>query len=177
MSDDRKKKIIAKGRYEKVISFDDHFYITNLKQRICVMPYTISNNGLIDQMGVIKDFNAFSEKFDYTLINGYVSEDDHTDLVAANRLIYEILGSNVTSANNWMYLGTLTNTLLSNSEIKLYCVNITDVTILTDKEIQEVKKERNFEMVPTNKVVTSNDSLFLSAYLRLLNYFYVNSLK
>ena len=171
------KKIVYQGKYEDVISINDHFYIISKKQKVCVLPYTISSKGLLDKIGVLKEINIITDRYDYTLINGYVSEDDGTNLVTANRLMYEIIGSNVKKADLWMYLGNVYNKMTSDSEVKLYCVNLTDVSIVEDDEIKEIKKERKFAMVDSNKVVTSDDTLFLAAYLRLLNFFYVNSLK
>jgi hypothetical protein len=171
------KKIVMSGKYEDVLSIDDHFYTVSKKQRLCVIPYTISGHGLLDELGVIQSKNILSERLDYTLINGYLNEDDSTDLVAANRLIFEMIGSNVAKAENWMYLGSLYNKMTSESPVKLYAVNLTNITIVGDKEVEEHKKEQNFKMLESNKVVTTDDTLLLASYLRLLNYFYINSLK
>jgi len=171
------KKIVYQGKYEDVISINDHFYIISKKQKVCVLPYTISSKGLLDKIGVLKEINIITDRYDYTLINGYVSEDDGTNLVTANRLMYEIIGSNVKKADLWMYLGNVYNKMTSDSEVKLYCVNLTDISVVEDDDVKEVKKEKKFNMIDSNKVVTSDDTLFLAAYLRLLNFFYVNSLK
>jgi hypothetical protein len=171
------KKIVHVGKYEDVVAIDDHLFVISKKQRICVVPYTISTQGLLDLIGVTQSKNILTERIDYTLLNGYISEDDGTDLVAANRILYEMIGSNVSKADNWMYLGSLYNKMTSDSEIKLYCVNLTNVTIIEDREVEENKKEKHFKMLESNKVVTTDDSLLLASYLRLLNYFYINSLK
>jgi hypothetical protein len=171
------KKIALSGKYEDVVEVNDHLYIINKKQRLCVIPYTISQQGLLDLLGVTQSKNTLTDRNDYTLINGYISEDDGTDLVAANRVVYETTGSNVTKADNWMYLGSLYNKMTSDSEVKLYAVNFTDVNVVEDKEVEENKKEKKFKMLESNKVVTTDDSLLLASYLRLLNYFYINSLK
>jgi hypothetical protein len=131
----------------------------------------------LDQLGVTQSKNLLTDRTDYTLVNGYLTEDDGTDLVGANRLMYELLGSNITKAENWMYLGSLYNKMTSDTEIKLYAVNVTDVTIVDDKEVEENKKEKRFKMIDVNKIVATDDSLLLASYLRLLNFFYVNSLK
>jgi len=171
-----KKKIVLEGAYEDIIELNDHYYLVSKKQRICVLPYTISSQGLLDRIGVVKDLNILTENYDYTLINGYISEDDNTNLVAANRLLYEIIGSNIKDADLWMYLGTISSYLTSDSEIRLYCVNISEVPIKESKSVKDEEEAKRFQMLDCSKVVTSNDMIFLSGYLRLFNFFYVNSL-
>jgi len=171
-----KKNIVLSGEYEDIIEIKDHYYLINKKQRICVLPYTISTQGLLDKIGVIKDLNILTEEYDYTLINGYISEDDNTNLVTANRLLYEIIGSNIKDADLWMYLGTISSYLSSDSEIRLYCVNISEIGVKESKSVEDEKEAKRFQMIDCSKVVTSNDMIFLAGYLRLFNYFYVNSL-
>jgi len=172
----QEKKTVLKGKFEDVISENEHFYVVHKLDKICTLPYTISDNGLLQQIGVIKEIDPLKEKENYVLINGYINQDDPTNLVCANRLLFEIIGSNVGNAGEWMYLGQVNNTLSSNG-IKIYCVNLTGVDINQSEEALESKTASKFEMVEANKVIVSDDALFLAAYMRLFNYFYVNSLK
>ena len=71
-------------------------------------------------------------------------------------------------------MGNLNN--ISGGENIIYCVDISDVEINNSEEVQESKKAKQFNMINSNKIVGSDDALFLAAYLRLFNYFYVNSL-
>ncbi len=170
------KKIVLKGVYEDIIKDNNHLYVVHKLNRICVLPFTIATNGVIDKIGVIKELNVTEESEVYTLINGNISQDDQTNLVAANRILFEIIGSNVTSADEWIYLGNLKNISLGDNII-IYAVNITDVDINQSKNVEETKEAMKFEMINSNKVVASDDALFLSSYLRLFNHIYVNSLK
>jgi len=171
------KKIITSGKYEDVIEIKDHYYLISKKQQVVVMPYIIDAKGLLDKIGVIKDYNYVFEKYDYTLLNDYINQDDGTNLVAANRILYNAIKINIKDATEWMYLGNLYNTLTSDSPISLYCVNLTDVEI-PKFESSEMKKESiDFKMVNSSIVITSDDTLLLASYLRLFNYFYVNSLQ
>ena len=170
------KKTVLTGPYENVISENNHFYVVHKFNKICVIPYTISENGLLHKIGVIKETDILKEKENYTLINNYISQDDPTNLVAANRLLFEIIGSNVKSADAWMYLGKIDNIVAANGMI-IYCVNLTDIDINESEEVEESKKATKFEMVEANKVTISDDALFLAVYMRLFNFFYTNSLK
>lgn len=170
------KKLILEGSFEDVIQLNDHYYLVNKKDKICVLPYTISTNGLLDRIGVIEDWNYIEEERVLTLINDYISVDDSTDLVAANRILFEIIGTNVKGADLWMYLGSLYNNMTSDSPIKIYAVDITDVEIKADEDVEEEQERKRFKMLDSSKVIQTDDVLFLASYLRLFNYFYVNSL-
>lgn len=167
---------ILTGKFEDVIEIKDHYYLISKKHRVTVLPYVIDSKGLLDKIGVVKDYNYIDEEYDYTLINGYINADDGTNLVAANRVLYEAIGLNITQADNWMYLGGLYNTLTSDSAIDLYCVDLTNKPIQETEEVSDNKQKIRFKMIDSSKVITSDDTLLLASYLRLFNYFYVNSL-
>jgi hypothetical protein len=171
------KRLVYQGVFEDVIEIDKHYYLVNKKDRICVLPYTMSTNGLLDKIGVIKDLNYIEEEETLTLLNDYVSEDDQTDLVAANRVLFEVLGTNATSADDWMYLGSLYNNMSSDSLIKVYAVDISNTEIKADEDVEELSQRKKFKLLDSARVIQSDDMLFLASYLRLFNYFYVNSLK
>jgi hypothetical protein len=170
------KKIVKEGKWEDVIEIDEHYYLISKKYQICVLPYTIDSKGLLDKIGVIKDYNFIYEEYDYTLVHGYISQDDGTDLVAANRILYEVIGTNITNADNWMYLGSLYNSLTSDSAINLYAVDVTNVKINESEEIEESKDKVKFNFLDSSRVIATDDSMFLASFLRLFNYFYVQSL-
>jgi hypothetical protein len=170
------RKTVVEGQFEDVIEIKDHYYLISKKHQVTVLPYTIDSKGLLDKVGVVKDYNYVFEEYDYTLINGYVNQDDGTTLVAANRVLYEAIGLNVTNADDWMYLGGLYNTLTSDSAIDLYCVDLTDKELPKTEEAQETADKIKFKMIDSSQVITSDDTLLLASYLRLFNFFYVNSL-
>lgn len=169
------KKLVLSGLYEDVVKENEHLYIIHKVNSICVIPYTISSNGILDTIGVIKKQDINEDKENYKLISGYLSKDDPTNLVAANRILFEVIGSNVKNADNWMYLGKLTN--ISGGLYTLYAANISNIDINNSEDAGEVKRTLKFEMVKSNNITSSDDALFLAGYLRLFNYFYVSSLK
>lgn len=176
--DDKKveKKLILEGEFEDVIELDDHYYLVDKKDRICVLPYTISVEGLLDKIGLVQDWNFLEEKNVLTLINDYLNTDDLSDLVSANRILFEIIGTNIKEAVRWMYLGTVFSNMTSDSPIKLYAVDITDIKIKSLEEVEEEENRKDFKMLDSSKVIQSDDILFLASYLRLFNYFYISSL-
>jgi hypothetical protein len=169
------KKIVKQGDYEDVIEIDGHFYLLDKKDKICILPYTISAEGLLDQIRVIQDWNFIEEEEVLTLINGYIFTDDPTDLVAANRILFEVTGVNITQATEWMYLGAVYSNLTSDSPIKLYAVDITNIKIQED--VEQTDKRKKFKIMSSSSVIRTDEVLFLAAYFRLFNYFYVKSLE
>jgi len=169
-----KKKIIVQGEYEDVLEIDGHYYLMDKKDRIAVMPYTISSEGLIEKIGVVQDWNYIEEEEVLTLLNGYISSDDTTDLVAANRMFFETTKINIKSAKDWMYLGALYSNLTSDSPIKVYAVDITGLSIQEEAE-QDIQKKK-FKLMDASSVIRTDEILFLAAYFRLFNVFYVKSL-
>lgn len=169
------KKIVLNGSFEQVIEIDKHYYLINKKDRVCVIPYTMSGN-LLDKLGVVEDFNYIEEEKVLSILNDYLNEDDETDLVAANRVLFEIIGTNVKDASKWMYLGSLFNTLSSDSLIKIYAVDITDVEIKEFESVENENQRKKFKLLDSSKVIQSDDMLMLASFFRLFNYFYKKSL-
>ena len=169
-----KKKIVVQGEFEDVIEIDGHYYLMDKKDRIGVMPYTISSEGLIDKIGVVQDWNYIEEEEVLTLLNGYVSSDDPTDLVAANRMFFETTKINIKAAKDWMFLGAVYSNLTSDSPIKLYAVDISGLKI--QEEAEEDVQKKKFKLMDASSVIRTDEILFLAAYFRLFNVFYVKSL-
>jgi hypothetical protein len=173
MDKNLEKKLVLEGSYEDVIEIDKHYFLVNKKDRICVLPYTLSTSNLLDKLGIVEDYNYVEEKKILTLLNDYVYDDDKTDLVAANRILFEIIGVNVISADEWMYLGTMYNNMSSDSLLKIYCVNISNIKIKTDEEVEQKTERKNFKLLDTATVVQSEDMLMLASYFRLFQSMYI----
>lgn len=174
MMNREEKKIVLKGEFEDVIEFRNHYYIKSKKDRVCVIPYTILD-GLLDKIGVIEIWNDEEKRSSLTLLTDYFSEDDETNLVGANRVFYNISGINISDASRWMYLGSLFNSLTSDSPIRVYAVDVSELEFEEDVINEEIKEK--FKLIESSKVIQTDDILFLGAFTRLFNFFYTNSLK
>jgi hypothetical protein len=174
---DKEKKLVLEGDFEDIIQIDNHYYLQSKKDKIAILPYTIDTKGLLDKIGIVEDWNYVENEKVLTLINDYVTTDDSTDLVAANKILFNIIGTNIKDALDWMYLGSIYNNMSSDSTIKLYAVDITNTEIKTEENVEEDEERKKFKMFSTEKVLQSDDMLFLASFLRLLNYFYISSLK
>jgi hypothetical protein len=173
--EESKKKLILQGEYEDVFEIDGHYYLQDKKDRIAVIPYTIDSKSLIDKIGVVLDWNYIEEEEVLTLLNDYASSDDSTDLVAANRVLFETAKINIKDAKKWMYLGAVYSNLTSDSPIKLYAVDISNIKI--QEEAEKAIQEKKFKMMDASSVIRTDEILFLAAYFRLFNWHYVNSIR
>lgn len=167
---------VYEGKYEDVIQFEDHLYIHSKKDKVCVLPYTLSTENLLDKIGILNKWNGLEEEEYQTLIHDYIKEDDETDLVAANRVLFDIIGNNVKEASRWMYLGDVYNGVNSESPLKLYAVNISDVHIQANEGVNKQEERQDFELLEIKRVLQSDDLLFLGSFLRLFSYFYTTSI-
>lgn len=170
-------KIVLENDFEEVIEDKGHYYLRSKIDQICVLPYTISQDGLLDKIGIIEVWNDLEKKNIQTLLRGYLNEDDGTNLVGANRLLYQISGSNITEASRWMFLGTVFNSLASDSPLRIYAVDVSGVEVKGEQYVMNEEDRKRFRMMNSNQVAQSDDLLFLGAFTRLFNFFYTQSLK
>lgn len=168
-------KVLLENDLQEVIKHEDNYYIINKKDLVCVLPYTLDEGGLLDQVGLIEVWNEEERETSLTLLKGFLSEDDGTNMVGANRIFYEITGVNITEASNWMYLGTLFVSLYSDSPLRIYSVDVTGLEMA--EQVMDEKTRKIFKMKDSAIVAQSDDILFLGAFMRLFNFFYANSLK
>ena len=172
---DTEKRVVLEGEFEEVLKLNDHYYIRSKFDRVCIVPYTTSDDGLLDQMGVVEVWNEEERETSLTLPSGLLSQDDETNLVGANRILYEITGTNLSNAAKWMPLGAVFNSLTSDSPIRLYAVDITGLEF--KENVIDVETRKMFKLIDSSRVVQTDDLLFLGAFTRLFNFFYTNSLK
>ncbi|MEG1363927.1 MAG: hypothetical protein RSC92_05810, partial [Clostridia bacterium] len=137
----------------------------NKYTNICILPYVIENN-ILSKIGVINDFNFVRNKNIPTLLTGIKNSDNISDMDSANDLLIKYSNININNATNWMFLGDLFSNKLSDSSIKLYCVDV------SDKLDEFIKNKSNFYFINVEESILSDDMLLLSGYLRLFNLFY-----
>jgi hypothetical protein len=168
-------KVLLENEFQEVIKHEDNYYIINKKDIVCVLPYTLDEGGLLDKVGLIEVWNEEERESTLTLLKGFLSEDDGTNLVGANRIFYEISGVNLVDASKWMYLGNLFTSLYSDSPLRVYSVDVTGLEMA--EQVMDEQTKKIFKMKDSSMVAQSDDILFLGAFTRLFNFFYAKSLK
>lgn len=145
---------------------DKELKVISLYTEIAVMPYSIDDSGLLDSVGVVGYTNFYDDTSHLTLLKGFRKDSESSNMITANRLIFDSFGVNITQAEKWMFLGDIYSES-SGTPIKLYCVNISN---------NEDLKSEDFKMVTVNTAITSDDSLLLSSYLRLFKLYYMQGI-
>lgn len=99
-------KLIVTNDFEEIVERDGRYFVKRKMDVVCVIPYTIES-GILEKVGVIKFSEKSFSNLSLTLMSGEVNEDDGTNLVTANRILFENVSTNVPNANLWMYLGKI----------------------------------------------------------------------
>jgi 8-oxo-dGTP pyrophosphatase MutT (NUDIX family) len=159
-----------------IVDVEGHVGMKLKTVSVAVMPFTIDDNGMIDKIGLLKEYNPFREgDFSHTLITGTIDYEDDSLLYTAKRELKEESGYEVPNNENlrWIYLGNFFPYKDSDRQVPTFAV---DVTGIEPKEPQTdgTKKEElsKLEMIPSNNIMITEEMLPLSAFLRLFNYFY-----
>jgi 8-oxo-dGTP pyrophosphatase MutT (NUDIX family) len=159
-----------------IVDVEGHVGMKLKTMSVAVMPFTIDDNGMIDKIGLLKEYNPFREgDFSHTLITGTIDYEDDSLLYTAKRELKEESGYEVPNNENlrWIYLGNFFPYKDSDRQVPTFAV---DVTGIEPKEPQTdgTKKEElsKLEMIPSNNIMITEEMLPLSAFLRLFNYFY-----
>lgn len=159
-----------------IVDVEGHVGMKLKTMSVAVMPFTIDDNGMIDKIGLLKEYNPFREgDFSHTLITGTIDYEDDSLLYTAKRELKEEGGYEVSDNDNkrWIYLGNFFPYKDSDRQVPTFAV---DVTGIEPKEPQTdgTKKEElsKLEMIPSNNIMITEEMLPLSAFLRLFNYFY-----
>lgn len=167
-------KLILSNEYEDIIERDGRFLVRRKMDVVGVIPYTIKNS-LLEKIGVIKFLDKNLSHLEYRLMSGEVNNDDGTNLVTANRILFENVSTNVADAKLWMYLGRIRDGMLDVNGISLYCVNVSAIKLNDSVELNKDKRIK-FELVDSNDIISSDDSVLLASHLRLFQFLYINSL-
>ena len=73
-----------------VVDVEGHVGLKLKTMSVAVMPFTIDSNGMVDKIGLLKEYNPFREgDFSHTLITGTIDYEDDSLLHTAKRELIE----------------------------------------------------------------------------------------
>lgn len=171
---EQEKTPVAENELQTVKTKNERFVIENKKDIICVLPYTLDEGGLLDTIGILEVKEPDEKISINTILKGLLSSDDGTNLVGANRILYEVTGMNFDDASRWMYLGRLFVSLYSDSPLYLYAVDVSNIKM--EENVENEEKRKLFKFINASEVAQSDDMIFLSSFLRLFNFFYTKAM-
>ena len=176
----KQPKVIHTDKYFDLVDVDGHVGIRSKHMTVGVLPYTTDDNGMIEKIGILNEYNTFREgNYCDTIITGTVEYEDDSLLFTAIRELKEEGGINMEGDNTekWIFLGSVYTSKDSDKIIPLFAVNVTGKDI-NKPQGDGSKKEKlsEFSLVPVGDGLVSEESLLLSAFLRLFNFMYAKSM-
>lgn len=174
-------KIIAETPYFDFVQFTEKSGLRIKMPSVAVLPYTVDAIGIVDKIGILKEYNQLREgSIANTLITGSIETWDEDTLATAVRELYEEGGFNMQDAplEKWTYLGGFYDSKDTDRVMPTFAVDVTGVEQIPatgDKTEQE--KKSVLEMTDVNTAVQYNELLVLGSFLRLFNIMYQKSFK
>jgi len=173
-------KTLSEHKYFNVVEVDD---MTGLKMNsfgVGILPYTTDEHGMINKVGLLKEYNPFREgDYCHTIITGTIENSDAALLETAKRELQEeggyVIGDG--EINRWIFLGVFFIDKYSDCQVPTFAVDVTGLKA-EEPSTDGSKKEKlsQLEFLPTNEVVTTDEALALAAFIRLFNYFYIKTI-
>lgn len=173
-------KILFSDKWFDIVDMDGHVGMKSKSMTVAVMPYTTDKNGMVEDIGLIHEYNQFREG-DYcdTLITGTVEYEDDSLLFTAIRELKEEGGIEMTEdeSEKFIFLGTIYPLKDSDKIIPIFAVDVTGKDINKPQGDGSKKEELSkFAMTKVGDGLISDEALVLSAFLRLFNYMYAKSM-
>lgn len=173
-------KVLFEDKWFQVVDVEGTIGLKNKEMSVAVMPYRVSELGMITEIGLLKELNYFREgNYSQTLITGTIEYEDDSLLLTAKRELLEEGGFEIAEDDNsrWLFLGPVYLYKTSDQMIPVFAV---DVTGLEQKEATgdgSVKEQKSkLEMVEVGNGISSSEALVLSSFLKLFNYMYAKTL-
>lgn len=173
-------KTLSEYKYFDVVEVEG---MTGLKMKsvgVGILPYTTDENGMINEVGLLKEFNPFREgDYCHTLITGTIENTDEALLETAKRELQEEGGYVIaeTEMKRWIFLGVFFVDKYSDCQVPIFAVDVTGLQageVTGDGSRKEALSQ--LEFLPSNQIVMTDEALALAAFLRLFNYFYIKTI-
>lgn len=136
-------------------------------EKVIILPYTRNAQDVIEQIGIIKEFNPLRPKQYETLITETEEDSDDNSLDAAIRGLEEESGYKVIDQTRWLYLDELYTSKITDIAHDCYAVDITGINKMERKPDGEVEEMSTFTLVPLSHIIKSDDCHVLSLIMKL----------
>ena len=163
-----------------VVNIDGTVGVTMKKISVAVLPYKTDGNGMVKEIGILKEWNPLRPgNYCETLITGTIEYEDDSLLYTARRELKEEGGYTLKEEDNdrWLFLGGIFPYKDSDRLVPVFACDITQLE-QTKAEGDGSTQEEKSKLIMTDisKGIASDDGLLLSAFLRLFNYMYAKTI-
>jgi 8-oxo-dGTP pyrophosphatase MutT (NUDIX family) len=169
-------KVLYENEWYSLVKRDTRTGIAHKYMSVAILPFTTDETGMIEKIGLLEEFNPFREdNFSMTLITGTVEGGDNDLLDTVVREMLEEGGFKVSKddSDRFHYLGSQYLSKDDDKLLPVFAVKVNDVeqgVAVGDGSEKEEKSE--LRMVDVAKIVETQESLALGAFLKLFQLFY-----
>jgi 8-oxo-dGTP pyrophosphatase MutT (NUDIX family) len=169
-------KVLYENEWYSLVKRNTRTGIVHKYMSVAVLPFTTDSSGMIDKIGLLKEYNPFREdNYSMTLITGTVEGGDNDLIDTVVREMMEEGGFKVSKddVDRFHYLGSQ---YLSKDDDKLLPVFAVKVNGIEQTEASgdgsEKEEKSELEMVDVKVIMETQESLALGAFLKLFQLFY-----
>lgn len=143
-----------------------------------VLFYEFTDNGLLEYFHLVRDFNYFSNKEQYSTLVVELQDGEKTLLSSAKKIVIDKIYTDEVEIENerWLYLGRMTTDKILNRLHSIYALNVSGLNIKKDVEETELVKR-----IPIKDILNSNkmseDSYITVPFLKLYQKLFLNTMR
>lgn len=158
-------KTLYQDKQIKLVTDGSTYEVGLVNPFVLVLPYTISENGYPDRIGLLEKDKMYDPIF-------IPVEDEDSDIFsAAKRGLEEISGFKMEDSDNWDFLGLVKSINFSNIGYASFSVNITS---LTARNIEDNENLSKFNLVAVSQALDSDNAIIHSLFLKTFQFKIVN---
>ncbi len=170
---------IQKNKNTEAIDIEGKIFIRQINPGVIIMPYTLSSEGLPDQIGIISEIlDQRPGGISKTLITGSQDDGDANVFQTAVRELKEESGFDVSDIKRWNFLGSLYTSKLVLNPNPCFSVNITGL-VAEEKSTDGSKSEKDskFELISVESALELEDSLVSTLFIKTFKDLFVNKIE
>jgi 8-oxo-dGTP pyrophosphatase MutT (NUDIX family) len=169
-------KVIHTDKNFDVVEVNGQVGLKAKSMSVAIMPFSTDDNGMIDKIGFLKEYNPFRQgDYALTVITGTVESEEEDLYETVVRELKEEGGIEIPKGENGriIYLGNLYPSKDSDRIYPSFCVDVTHLELGEPSGDGSKKEELSeFRMVPVNDGMNTDETLPNAIFLRLFNYAY-----
>ena len=171
-----KNQVFYENDWYSIVRRQSRTGIEHKFMSIAVLPFKTDSSGMLDQLGLLNEFNPFREDdYTLTLITGTVEGRDADLIDTVIRELKEEGGFVVSreDISRFHYLGSLYLSKDDDKLLPVFAVKVNDIEqgeAIGDGSEKEEKSE--LKMVDVKTITESQESLALAAFFKLFQLFY-----
>lgn len=172
------KNVDTKEKTLNTYSTENFVEIESFTDTAIVLFYEFTDNGLLEYFHLVKDFNYFTNKEQYSTLLIELQTDEKTLLSSAKKIVSEKIYTEEIDIENerWLYLGRMSTDKILNRLHSIYALNVSGLNIRKDVEDNNLLKR-----IPIKDILNDNkmseDSYVIVPFLKLYQKLFLNTMR